>query len=394
MSEWVEATLGDVVALDVSSVEVKTSETYKIVGVLNRGRGLLYRDPIQGTQTTYKKLNRIRPGQVVYSRLKAFEGAITVVPTDAPPAFASPEFPTFTCGPRLLPEYFSLVTSTPALWTSLQSLSTGMGGRRERVKPSAFLTISILLPPLPIQERIVHVIRAVDDHIAALTAEADAAASVRTSLIDQLLIDDGAWRRASLGELGTFIRGRRFTKNDYVDSGLGCIHYGQIYTDYGALATATVTYVPEELRGTLRLARRGDLVIAATSENVEDVCKAVAWLGDDEIAVHDDCLIFRHDLDPAFASYLFASSAFQQQKARYISESKVVRVAAANLAKIVVPVPPHDLQARIGTTVRALDDQIVATHDEIERLRGVRASLLTALLERDVEIEADEEAAA
>ncbi|GAA3223869.1 hypothetical protein [Nonomuraea helvata] len=30
-------------------------------------------------------------------------------------------------------------------------------------------------------------------------------------------------------------------------------------------------------------------VAAGTSENVEDVGKAVAWLGDDDVAVHDDC---------------------------------------------------------------------------------------------------------
>ena len=34
-----------------------------------------------------------------------------------------------------------------------------------------------------------------------------------------------------LGEVGEFIRGRRFTKADYVESGLGAIHYGEIYTD-------------------------------------------------------------------------------------------------------------------------------------------------------------------
>ena len=32
---------------------------------------------------------------LVYSRLKAFEGAITVTPDDLPESFASQEFPTF-----------------------------------------------------------------------------------------------------------------------------------------------------------------------------------------------------------------------------------------------------------------------------------------------------------
>ena len=55
---------------------------YPLVGVLNRGRGFLYRDPIPGSDTKYKTMNRIGPGQVVYSRLKAFEGAITGRPRE------------------------------------------------------------------------------------------------------------------------------------------------------------------------------------------------------------------------------------------------------------------------------------------------------------------------
>ena len=33
----------------------------------------------------------------------------------------------------------------------------------------------------------------------------------------------------------------------------------------------------------LKKVNKGDLIITSTSENIEDVCKAVAWLGDDEI---------------------------------------------------------------------------------------------------------------
>ena len=42
-----------------------------------------------------------------------------------------------------------------------------------------------------------------------------------------------------------------------------------------------------------RQARHGDLVIATTSENDEDVCKAVAWLGKDDIAI--SCLLYTSD---------------------------------------------------------------------------------------------------
>ncbi|EBM0725494.1 restriction endonuclease subunit S, partial [Salmonella enterica subsp. enterica serovar Senftenberg] len=111
-------------------------------------------------------------------------------------------------------------------------------------------------------------------------------------------------------------------------------------------------YVRPELKGNLRLARTGDLVIAATGENVKDVCKAVAWLGADEIAIHDDCYIYRHSMDPKFVSYFFQSSAFQEQKTMFATESKLARISGANLAKIKVPVPPAAVQREI---VKILD---------------------------------------
>ncbi|ABL80621.1 restriction endonuclease subunit S [Nocardioides sp. JS614] len=166
-----------------------------------------------------------------------------------------------------------------------------------------------------------------------------------------------------LGQLGEFIRGRRFTKADYVDSGLGSIHYGEIYTDYGTTASSVHRFVRPELKGSLRLARPGDLVIAATGENVQEVCKAVAWLGDEEVAIHDDCYIFRHQMDPTFVSYFFQTAHFHEQKARLASESKLARVSGANLARIVAPAPPLEVQREIVSVLdkfRALEAELKA----------------------------------
>ncbi|MGI5457502.1 restriction endonuclease subunit S [Streptomyces sp. CA-249302] len=183
--------------------------------------------------------------------------------------------------------------------------------------------------------------------------------------------EQSEWDRKALAEVGELVRGRRFTKNDYLESGLGCIHYAQIHTDFGAIARDSLTFLAEDFRARMRLAHPGDLVIAATSENVEDVGKAVAWLGDDDVAVHDDCYIFRHGFDPAYVSYFFASSLFHSQKIKYVSETKVVRISGASLSLIEIPVPPQRVQERIVEVVGAVDDQIAALDDEAGALEGV-----------------------
>ncbi|MCC7169750.1 MAG: restriction endonuclease subunit S, partial [Planctomycetes bacterium] len=183
-----------------------------------------------------------------------------------------------------------------------------------------------------------------------------------------------------LGEVGLFIRGRRFTKADYVEAGLGAIHYGEIYTEYGTGAAMTRSFVRPELKSTLRLAKTGDLVIAATGENVKDLGRAVAWIGSDEIAIHDDCYIFRHALEPKYVSYFFQSSEFHGQKVKFASESKVVRLSGANLAKIKMPVPPLEVQreiVRILDTFSALEAELEA---ELEARRRQYAFYWRALL--------------
>lgn len=386
MSEWERVRLDRVLSLDVESVDVVGTSSYNIVGVLNRGRGLLFREAIVGFETAYRTLNRIRASQIVYSRLKAFEGAITVAPDDLVEAYASPEFPTFTCSERILPEFFRLLTTTRRFWEQLQALSTGMGGRRERVKPSDFLAIELTLPPFPVQRRIVDLVASVDAQIETLRLEHQAGLAALGPIVDGLIADNGAWGLSPLSAVGTFTRGRRFTKRDYVPSGLGCIHYGQLHTDFGLTASAPLTHLPETFRARMRLASPGDVVIAGTSENTEDLGNATVWQGDDEVAVHDDAYIFKHDLDPVFASCLFVSPSFQGQKVQYAAGTKVTRISGENLGKIQMPIPPRDEQIKIGNSVSAFDEHLGSLQTELAKLRAFRSSLLISLLNQEIDI--------
>ena len=97
----------------------------------------------------------------------------------------------------------------------------------------------------------------------------------------------------------------------------------------------------------MRKAHTGDLVIATTSEDDEAVAKAVAWLGNDDVAVSTDACIFRHTLNPKYVSYFFQTELFQSQKKQHITGAKVRRISGESLAKICIPVPPLEEQERI-----------------------------------------------
>ena len=151
----------------------------------------------------------------------------------------------------------------------------------------------------------------------------------------------------TLGEVGTFVRGTSFQKKHFVEKGIGCIHYGEIYTRYGLFAKRTISYLNEEIANKARKAAYGDLIIATTSENDDDVCKSTVWLGTESIVVSNDACYYHHTLNPKYVAYFFRTNEFQKQKRAYITGTKVKRVNANDLAKITIPVPPLRVQARI-----------------------------------------------
>ena len=53
--------------------------------------------------------------------------------------------------------------------------------------------------------------------------------------------------RKHLGDIGVIVRGNGLQKKDFTESGVGCIHYGQIYTYYGTCAYKTKSFVSPEL---------------------------------------------------------------------------------------------------------------------------------------------------
>ena len=75
-----------------------------------------------------------------------------------------------------------------------------------------------------------------------------------------------------------------------------------------------------------------DLIIATTREDAERVCKAVAWLGNEEIAISGDAFIYRHTLNPKYVAYIFQTGRFLEHKIQYSTGAKVVRMSAAFLA--------------------------------------------------------------
>ena len=156
-----------------------------------------------------------------------------------------------------------------------------------------------------------------------------------------------------LKDVATITRGGSFQKKDYEESGFPCIHYGQVYTLYGLFVEETASFIGDMVAAKQRKAVTNDIIMAVTSENIEDVCKCVAWLGEGEVAVSGHTAIIHHTLDPKYLVYYLHSSMFYSQKVKLAHGTKVIEVKPDSLGEIRLPVPPLEVQREI---VRVLDN--------------------------------------
>ena len=150
-------------------------------------------------------------------------------------------------------------------------------------------------------------------------------------------------------------RGGNFQKKDFVASGRPCIHYGQMYTYFGIHTDKTLTFVDDEIFEKSKTAKSGDIIMAVTSENVEDVCLCTAWLGSEEVAVSGHTAIISHNQNAKFMSYYFHSSDFFSQKKKLAHGTKVIEVTPNKLNDIIIMLPSIEKQEKIVSILDRFD---------------------------------------
>ena len=214
-----------------------------------------------------------------------------------------------------------------------------------------FKKILIPIPSLKEQEYIVKILDKFTACIDNLNLQIEERRKQYTFYRDQLLDLEGidGCSMKPLGEICEFIKGNGVQKTDFTEEGVGCIHYGQIYTHYGLFTYETNKFVSEETAKRARMASKGDIIMTTTSENVEDLCKSVAYLGEDDIAVSAHAIILKPKsyIDSKYLAYCTATHNFYKQKYKLSDGAKVVEIRQEKLARIKVPIVAQPAQRMI-----------------------------------------------
>ena len=161
--------------------------------------------------------------------------------------------------------------------------------------------------------------------------------------------------RVQLGAICDFTRGNGLQKKDFTEEGFPVIHYGQIYTRYGFSTKDTVSFTSQSVFEKLKKAQPNDIIMATTSENVEDVGRAVVWEGEKVIGVSGDSYIIQTSQNARYLNYFFKSVHFQSQKEKKVTGTKVIRINAKDMEKFVINIPSLEDQSRIVSILDTFD---------------------------------------
>src|ERR1017187_3927159 len=166
-------------------VDIEPAGKYNTAGILSYGRGIFARPVNEGSETSYKRYNKIHAGQLIYSKLFGWEGALAVVPREFNGFYVSHEFPTFNIRTsRADTAYVSHLARWPRLHSSLCDKTTGMGSRRQRVNPDRLLSTIVPLPSLPEQRRIADILDNVVTSAKAAETQVSHAQALRSALLN------------------------------------------------------------------------------------------------------------------------------------------------------------------------------------------------------------------
>ncbi|WP_306112118.1 MULTISPECIES: restriction endonuclease subunit S [unclassified Roseovarius] len=164
---WRSISISDFLTKSDSLVPVEPDVRYKQITARLWGKGLTLRAEVPGSAIAAARQCRAKSGQFLVSRIDARHGAFGIVPEDLDGALVSNDFPCFDIdASRVLPHYFEWYSRTPEFVDLCRRASEG-STNRVRMKEDQFLKMSVPLPPLDEQRRIVEKL----DGVAALVDE-------------------------------------------------------------------------------------------------------------------------------------------------------------------------------------------------------------------------------
>ena len=293
---------------------------------------------------------------------------------------------------KFIAEYLSTVAMNHVSYVGNPKLMNGVFGE-----------IEILSPPLPEQKKIASILTSVDEVIENTQKQIDKLQDLKKATMDELLTKGightefkdselgkipKSWKITSLGNLGEFAKGKGISKDDISNTGLPCIRYAEIYTDYNYVIKQFKSFISKNKVSTTKRLKKNDIVFAGSGETVEDIGKSVAFLYECEAYVGGDAIVFSpiDVIDSTFLSYQLNDDIRRIQLRKLGQGSSIVHIYSSSLKHLRVCLPSLNEQRKIASVLTSLGKLIEDKRNKLLQTQSLKKSLMQDLLTGKVRV--------
>lgn len=172
------------------NVQLEANQQYKELGARSFGKGLFVKPDFDADAATWEKPVWIMPGDIVFSNIKAWEGAIGVARPEHDGFIASHRYLTSVPHSDLaLPEYLLHYLLSEQGLISVNEASPGTADRNRTTKKSALEAILVPVPTLAVQRQFVAFKSAIEASAVVRTNQRSVIEAMLPSLIQNLMTE-------------------------------------------------------------------------------------------------------------------------------------------------------------------------------------------------------------
>lgn len=190
---WQVMPFGDIAPIVRRPVNIEEDASYPELGLRSYGKGTFHKPALTGKEVGGKRLFKIEPGDLLFSNVFAWEGAVAIAQPQDAGRFGSHRYIACVVDKKKADTaYLFRYLTTPDGIEQLKLASPGGAGRNKTLGLSALGAIPIPLPPLHEQLKITEILDGVDAKLDVLASKQTHCQTLKRGLMQKLLT--GEWR--------------------------------------------------------------------------------------------------------------------------------------------------------------------------------------------------------
>jgi len=254
------------------------------------------------------------------------------------------------------------------------------------VKKSDLIKIKLPVPPVYEQRAIATTLSDVDALLEELDRLITKKRDIKQGTVQQLLTGEtrlpgfeGEWKTVSLGDIAAFYKGKGLPKSAISTFGeQPCIHYGELFTQYGVKIEKTISRTDERFDSFLSAAN--DVLMPTSDVTPSGLAKA-SCVTSDNVILGGDILVIR--TDPNRVNGIFLSSIIRNdadQVLRLVTGTTVYHLYGSDMKKFIFSIQSLAEQNAIVATFSDMDTEIQALEQRRKKTAELKQGMMWDLL--------------